>query len=91
MLNSNKCRIFAMTVQVGIQKWQAKKAGMVANYRLDAGAWSAGLSAAGAPPGPTRQANYSGSESYAKANYSAKINQATGQKWADKFIAAMAK
>lgn len=80
-----------MTIDVGVQKYDAKKAGMVANYHLDGQAWSDGLTAAGVTPGPTRRGAYDNSASYAKTNYSSKINGVTGAKWAAKFREAMAK
>ena len=78
-----------MTVETGIRKYDAKKAGMISKYRLDAPRWVQGLTRAGAPPGPLSQAAYSGASAYATANYQSAMTGATGAFWAERFRAGI--
>jgi hypothetical protein len=78
------------TIDVGAEKWNAKKGTMKANYHLDADAWEAGLKAAGlSSVKSSRKTAYSGATSYAKKNYDSKIDATSGERWKSRFVAAM--
>jgi len=80
----------ATAIELGANKWDAKKETMIANYRLDAEAWEDGLIEAGLTSvKPSRKTAYINSASVAKEKYAAKIRAASGEKWRRRFVEAM--
>lgn len=78
-----------MTIETGIRKYDAKKPGMAAKYRIDVQRWVDGLTRAGAAPGPMSREAYANSASYARENYATAIQGATGAYWAERFRAGI--
>lgn len=83
-----------MSVAIGAQKLQAKVASMQANYQaaipVMSANWVQGLSEAGAPPGPTRRANYERGIQTGAAIYGPAVQAGVG-KWANNFVRAMSR
>ena len=80
-----------MTIETGVRKYDAKKAGMASKYRIDVERWVAGLTRAGAAPGPLSRASFANSAQYATANYQAGIQGVTGAYWAERFRAGISR
>lgn len=82
-----------MSVATGAQKLAAKVGAMEAAYqaalpRMPAN-WTAALTAAGAPPGPTRQANYARGIQTGAQFYGPRVREGVA-KWQQRFVQAMA-